>query len=53
VFSEAYQTKCKKCTEKLKEIFNTAADWWAKNDPERWQLIVAKTAEKIKKKNTN
>jgi len=53
VFSEAYQTKCKKCTEKQKEIFNVVVDWYEKNDPERWQLIVAKTIEDMKKKNAN
>ncbi|KYM98239.1 PREDICTED: ejaculatory bulb-specific protein 3-like [Cyphomyrmex costatus] len=50
IFSEAYQTKCKKCTEKQKEMFAEVAEWYMKNYPEKWQLIVAKTLEDMKKK---
>ncbi|XP_018313543.1 ejaculatory bulb-specific protein 3 [Mycetomoellerius zeteki] len=50
IFSEAHQTKCKKCTEKQKEIFSAVSDWYIKNNPDKWQLIVAKTVEDMKKK---
>ncbi|KYM98241.1 PREDICTED: ejaculatory bulb-specific protein 3-like [Cyphomyrmex costatus] len=52
MFSEAYQTKCKKCTEKQKEMFSTIIDWYKKNEPDKWQLVVAKTVEDMKKKAT-
>ncbi|XP_018400209.1 PREDICTED: ejaculatory bulb-specific protein 3-like [Cyphomyrmex costatus] len=52
MFSEAYQTNCKKCTEKQKEKIAAVQDWFQKNEPDKWQLIVAKTAEDMKKKAT-
>jgi len=51
LFSEAYQTNCKKCTEKQKENLALAADWFVKNQPEIWQQLIAKTVEDMKKKN--
>ncbi|XP_018046519.1 PREDICTED: ejaculatory bulb-specific protein 3-like [Atta colombica] len=51
VASEALQTKCKKCTEKQKEILNLIVDWYTKNRPEQWEAFVAKTIENLKKKN--
>ncbi|KAG5319919.1 PEB3 protein, partial [Acromyrmex heyeri] len=53
MFSEAYHTKCKKCTEKQKEIFSSVIDWYMKNDPDKWQLVVAKSIEDMKKKVTH
>ena len=52
MFSEAYHTKCKKCTEKQKEIFSSVINWYKKNDPDKWQLIFAKSVEDMKKKAT-
>ncbi|KAG5319920.1 PEB3 protein, partial [Acromyrmex heyeri] len=52
MFSEAYHTKCKKCTEKQKEIFSLVINWYKKNDPDKWQLILAKSIEDMKKKVT-
>ncbi|XP_076168147.1 chemosensory protein 1 [Ptiloglossa arizonensis] len=37
---EAVTTNCKKCTEKQKENFNTIADWFNKNQPEKWTAFV-------------
>jgi len=50
IFSEAYHTKCKRCTEKQKEMFKKVAEWYTKNEPEKWQLILAKITEDMKKK---
>ncbi|XP_012063051.1 PREDICTED: ejaculatory bulb-specific protein 3-like [Atta cephalotes] len=52
IFSEAYQTKCKKCTEKQKEMFAAVIDWYMKNEPQKWQLIIVKVIENMKKKAT-
>ncbi|XP_018301431.1 ejaculatory bulb-specific protein 3-like [Mycetomoellerius zeteki] len=51
VVSEALQTKCKKCTERQKEIMDSIVDWYTKNQPEQWEAFVAKTIENLKKKN--
>ncbi|KYQ48384.1 Ejaculatory bulb-specific protein 3 [Trachymyrmex zeteki] len=56
LFSEAFQTKCRKCTKKQIENMEIITNWFVTNDPERWKLIVAKTVENMKKKaasNTN
>ncbi|XP_018358864.1 PREDICTED: ejaculatory bulb-specific protein 3-like [Trachymyrmex cornetzi] len=50
IFSEAFQTKCKKCTEKQKIIIEKGIEWFQKNEPEKWDRIVAKTLEDTKKK---
>lgn len=50
MFSEAYQTKCKKCTEKQKEMLKAVVEWYQKNDPAKWKSIVAKIEENMKKK---
>ncbi|KYN23321.1 Ejaculatory bulb-specific protein 3, partial [Trachymyrmex cornetzi] len=50
LFSEAFQTQCRKCTKKQTENLNLVTDWFVKNEPELWKLIVAKTVEKMKKK---
>ncbi|KAG5343638.1 PEB3 protein, partial [Acromyrmex heyeri] len=51
ISSEALQTKCKRCTEKQKEILNLIVDWYTKNRPEQWKPFVAKTIDNLKKKN--
>ncbi|XP_011866176.1 PREDICTED: ejaculatory bulb-specific protein 3-like [Vollenhovia emeryi] len=51
LFSEAFQTKCKRCTEKQKENMNMIVEWYTKNQPDQWEVIVAKTIEDLKKKN--
>jgi len=50
LISEAYKTKCKRCTEKQKEMFKKVAEWYMKNEPDKWELILAKIAEDAKKK---
>ncbi|XP_018397048.1 PREDICTED: ejaculatory bulb-specific protein 3-like [Cyphomyrmex costatus] len=52
IFSEVYQSNCKKCTEKQKEMFLAVTDWFRKNEPNKWQLVVAKTIKDMKKKAT-
>ncbi|EGI69189.1 PREDICTED: ejaculatory bulb-specific protein 3-like [Acromyrmex echinatior] len=52
MFSEAYHTQCKKCTEKQKKMLSSVVNWYKKNDPDMWQLIVAKSVEDMKKKTT-
>ncbi|XP_018394089.1 PREDICTED: ejaculatory bulb-specific protein 3-like [Cyphomyrmex costatus] len=51
VASEALQTKCKRCTERQKEIMDAIVDWYTKNRPDQWEIFVAKTIENLKKKN--
>lgn len=51
MFSEAFQTKCKKCTERQKEILDTLVDWYTQNKPDKWQMIIEKSLEDMKKKN--
>jgi len=53
IFSEALQTKCKKCTQKQKDKLDLIVDWYTKNKPEQWEALVAKSIEDIKKKNAN
>ncbi|XP_012217907.1 ejaculatory bulb-specific protein 3 [Linepithema humile] len=50
-FSEAFQTKCKRCTEKQKHHLDTLVDWYTTNNPVQWEAIVKKTIEDLKKKN--
>ncbi|XP_020296969.1 ejaculatory bulb-specific protein 3-like [Pseudomyrmex gracilis] len=52
IFSEAFQTKCKKCTEKQKEMLDEIVVWYTEHQPEQWKAIVAKTVEDLKQKNT-
>jgi len=49
--SEIIQTNCKKCTEKQKEMFTAAKNWFTQNKPEQWEALVAKSVEDMKKKN--
>ncbi|XP_011693228.1 PREDICTED: ejaculatory bulb-specific protein 3-like [Wasmannia auropunctata] len=53
VFSDVYQTKCKKCTTKQKENMDMITDWYVTNQPDKWQLIVEKTLNNLKKKNAD
>ncbi|KAG5339960.1 OB10 protein, partial [Acromyrmex charruanus] len=49
VFSEAFQTKCKKYTEKQKIIIEKDIEWFQKDEPEKWNRIITKTLEDTKK----
>jgi len=51
IFIEAIQTKCKKCTEKQKEMIKQVTDWYINNKPDEWQLIFAKSIEYMKNAN--
>ncbi|CAL1680423.1 unnamed protein product [Lasius platythorax] len=51
VASEAFQTKCKRCTEKQKEMMDVVVSWYTQNEPDQFQALVAKTLEDMKKKN--
>jgi len=53
IFSEALQTKCKKCTQKQKDKLDLIVDWYTKNKPEQWKVLVAKSIEDLKKKNAD
>lgn len=50
IFSEAFQTQCRKCTEKQKHMLEVTIDWYTKNEPEQWKQFVEKSLEDIKKK---
>ncbi|KYM98240.1 PREDICTED: ejaculatory bulb-specific protein 3-like [Cyphomyrmex costatus] len=50
MFSEAFQTKCRRCTKKQIENMDMVTNWFVTHEPERWELIVAKTVENMKKK---
>ncbi|KMQ86242.1 odorant-binding protein a10 [Lasius niger] len=50
LISEAFQTQCKKCTEKQKYMLDTISDWYTKNQPEKWNRFIAKSIEDMKKK---
>ncbi|GAB1860002.1 Chemosensory protein [Camponotus japonicus] len=50
IVSEAFQTKCKLCTEKQKYMLDEISEWYTKNDPEKWNAFIAKTLEDMKKK---
>ncbi|XP_012273360.1 ejaculatory bulb-specific protein 3 [Orussus abietinus] len=49
-FPEAIATKCKKCTEKQKQMFDKLADWYTSNRTEEWEALVAKFLEDVKKR---
>nr|XP_012220507.1 PREDICTED: ejaculatory bulb-specific protein 3-like [Linepithema humile] len=53
ILSEAFQTKCKKCTEKQKVMLDQIVDWYTTNAPDEWRTIVEKTVEDMKKMNAN
>ncbi|KAL6446458.1 hypothetical protein ACFW04_001194 [Cataglyphis niger] len=40
IFSEAFQTQCKKCTEKQKNMLEIIIDWYTKNQPEQWNRLL-------------
>jgi len=50
LFTDAYLTKCMRCTEKQKETLKKVSEWYVKNAPEKWESIIAKIAEDAKKK---
>ncbi|XP_026670030.1 ejaculatory bulb-specific protein 3-like [Ceratina calcarata] len=45
---EAIATKCKKCTEKQKTSLNKVADYYAANDPEKWEALIQKVVMDFK-----
>ncbi|KAG5344626.1 PEB3 protein, partial [Acromyrmex charruanus] len=49
IVGEVFQTKCKKCTEKQKELILTVKNWYVQNEPEQWESLIAKTIEYGKK----
>lgn len=51
IFGESLQTKCKRCTEKQKEMMDKVVDWYTKNKPDQWEALVTKSIENAKKKN--
>ncbi|KYN04244.1 Putative odorant-binding protein A10 [Cyphomyrmex costatus] len=51
IFSESLQTKCKKCTQRQKELQLIMKNWYEQNNPERWKALVTKSIEDMKKKN--
>ncbi|XP_011159677.2 ejaculatory bulb-specific protein 3 [Solenopsis invicta] len=40
IFREAVRTNCKRCTEKQKEHLETITNWYKKNQPDNWELIL-------------
>jgi len=50
MFSDAYLTQCKRCTEKQKEALKEVFEWFVKNAPEKWESMIAKIVEDAKKK---
>ncbi|XP_018046540.1 PREDICTED: ejaculatory bulb-specific protein 3-like [Atta colombica] len=50
ILSESLQTKCKKCTQKQKELQLTMKNWFVQNKPEQWETLIAKSVEDMKKK---
>ncbi|EGI64541.1 Putative odorant-binding protein A10 [Acromyrmex echinatior] len=53
IANESIQTKCKKCTEKQKELLLMLQNWFVENEPEQWEMILAKASEDTKKKNAS
>jgi len=53
IFGDALQNKCKRCTEKQKEHMDFIVDWYTKNEPVKWEALVAKFLEDLKKKNAD
>ncbi|XP_029166628.1 ejaculatory bulb-specific protein 3-like [Nylanderia fulva] len=51
IVSEAFQTQCKKCTDKQKVMLDTLSVWYTENQPEKWNRFILKSLEDMKKKN--
>ncbi|XP_012534621.1 ejaculatory bulb-specific protein 3 [Monomorium pharaonis] len=51
VIFEALYTNCERCTDKQKEEFKVIMEWYTKNKPEEWKILLDKSKE-IQKKNT-
>ncbi|KAJ8670413.1 hypothetical protein QAD02_001672 [Eretmocerus hayati] len=49
-FPEALVTKCRKCTEKQKEAFETIATWFINNEPNTWDMVLRKAVNDFTKK---
>jgi len=50
LFIDAFQTRCKRCTEKQKELFEKLCEWYIKNEPKKWVSMIAKIVEDAQKK---
>ncbi|KZC11372.1 PREDICTED: ejaculatory bulb-specific protein 3-like [Dufourea novaeangliae] len=48
---EAVATQCKKCTEKQKNTFDVMADWYNKNQPDKWTAFIERMVINAKKPN--
>ncbi|THK33132.1 ejaculatory bulb-specific protein 3 [Diachasma alloeum] len=44
---EAIVTRCKKCTARQSVNFDKISDWYTTNEPEKYQIIVAKAVRDI------
>nr|QNL14941.1 chemosensory protein 4 [Aulacocentrum confusum] len=44
-FAEAVLTQCVKCTARQTEIFNKITDWYTKNEPEKYNMVIAKAVK--------
>ncbi|KAM0732083.1 Allergen Tha p 1 [Formica fusca] len=51
IIGEAFLTKCKKCTEKQKQLLDFMVDWYSTNKPTDLQDLIAKSIEDLKQKN--
>lgn len=47
-FGETIATKCLKCTEKQKVMFEKVVEWYTTNQPEKWKVLLAKFLEDAK-----
>ncbi|XP_033228260.1 ejaculatory bulb-specific protein 3-like [Belonocnema kinseyi] len=45
VFPEAIGTRCKRCTEKQKQIFEKIVVYYIENDPEQWKQILTRSIQ--------
>ncbi|XP_012218566.1 ejaculatory bulb-specific protein 3 [Linepithema humile] len=52
IFPEAFQTQCKKCTEKQKKHMEYIIDWYTTNKPNDWNALVTKIVQDLTKKST-
>lgn len=49
-FPEAILTNCQKCTPKQSVSFDKITDWYTKNEPKKYDAVVAKALERLSKK---
>jgi NAD-dependent SIR2 family protein deacetylase len=51
-FPEAIVTKCKKCTNKQKEMFEKIVVFYTEKEPEKWNTILVKAIKDSQKSTT-